>query len=539
MTIDIEKYKNMSPFEVKNELIDAAKKSFEKRKHKEKEAAIFNAGRGNPNFLNTTVRNAFSLLCIFAAEEADTLSQIKDLGSRPTKDGLFEKFMHFIQLQDKSNDEVILLKNSIEFAIDKFKFDKDTFIFEMSDAALGDFYPMPSRIFPCIEKIVIEYLAKVLTTNKKLPKGNYDLFATEGATAAMIYIFNSLKVNHIVEPGDSIGILTPIFSPYIEIPILHDFQLLEILVEGKEELKWQIPDSEIEKLKNPKIKAIYLVNPTNPTAITLDDNTIEKITNLIKNERKDLIVLTDTVYATFVENFHSLIQEIPENVLCVYSYSKYFGVTGWRLGVIMLHENNIIDKLIQNLSEKQKENLHERYKTICPNPKTLKFIDRLEIDSREPALAHTGGLSCPQQTLMCLFSIFELLDTQNHYKESIHYLLKKRIKNLYYSMDEPVPEKEGNTYYYTLIDLINIAYKKYGSSFAKYLSEQEPLEYLFRLAEEKLTICLPGEGFAGPKWSIRISLANLNLEDYKSIGKNIIDLLSEYYENWKKKHNNS
>ena len=536
MSFDVEKYKDMSPFEVKNELIEAAKKSAEKRKHKGKDEKILNAGRGNPNFLNTTVRNAFSLLCHFSTEEANTLAQIKDLGCRPLKKGLYEKLVHYVEIQDQSNDEVALLKNSIDYAINKYKFDKDEFVYEMVDAALGDYYPMPSRIFPCMEKIVIDYLAKVLTTDNKLPKGHYDLFATEGATAAMIYIFNSLKVNHIVEPGDSIGILTPIFSPYLEIPVLHDFQLMEILVEGKEELKWQIPDSEIEKLKNPKIKAIYLVNPANPTAVALDENTIKKITHLVKNDRKDLIVLTDTVYATFVDKFHSLLQEIPENVLCVYSYSKYFGVTGWRLGVIMLHEDNVIDKMIQALPEKAHAEIHERYKTICPDPKSLKFIDRLEIDSREPALAHTGGLSCPQQALMCLFSIFELLDTQNRYKDSIHYLLRKRIKNLYNSMEEPVPEEKGNTYYYTLIDLIHVSHKKYGPAFAKHLlEERESLEYLFRLADEKLTICLPGEGFAGPKWSIRISLANLNLDDYKAIGKNIRELLHEYYEEWSKK----
>ena len=133
--------------------------------------------------------------------------------------------------------------------------------------------------------------------------------------------------------------------------------------------------------------------------------------------------------------------------------------------MIMLHEDNVIDKMIQKLPEKAHTEIHERYKTICPNPKTLKFIDRLEIDSREPALAHTGGLSCPQQALMCLFSIFELLDTQNRYKDAIHYLLRKRIKNLYDSMDEPVPEEKGNTYYYTLIDLIHVSQKKYGPAF--------------------------------------------------------------------------
>ena len=53
------------------------------------------------------------------------------------------------------------------------------------------------------------------------------------------------------------------------------------------------------------------------------------------------MIVTDDVYCTFVNNFHSLVSELPYNTLGVYSYSKYFGVTGWRLGTIFLNEKNI------------------------------------------------------------------------------------------------------------------------------------------------------------------------------------------------------
>lgn len=41
--------------------------------------------------------------------------------------------------------------------------------------------------------------------------------------------------------------------------------------------------------------------------------------------------------------------ELPLNTLCVYSFSKYFGATGWRLAVIALSENNIYDEMIAAL----------------------------------------------------------------------------------------------------------------------------------------------------------------------------------------------
>ena len=41
-------------------------------------------------------------------------------------------------------------------------------------------------------------------------------------------------------------------------------------------------------------------------------------------------------------------RELPHNTIGVYSYSKYFGCTGWRLGVIAVHEDNIYDKMFRN-----------------------------------------------------------------------------------------------------------------------------------------------------------------------------------------------
>ena len=106
-----------------------------------------------------------------------------------------------------------------------------------------------------------------------------------------------------------------------------------------------------------------------------------------------------------------------EGTIGVYSYSKYFGVTGWRLGVIALAENNVFDKLISELDEESKDIVDERYSTMSTEPEKIPFIDRLVADSRQVALNHTAGLSTPQQVQMAIFSVFALLDKENKYKE--------------------------------------------------------------------------------------------------------------------------
>ena len=83
---------------------------------------------------------------------------------------------------------------------------------------------------------------------------------------------------------------------------------------------------------------------------------------------------------------------LRKNTILVYSYSKYFGATGWRLGVIGVHEDNNFDRMIGDLPEGTRNALSTRYQGITLEPSKLKFIDRLVADSRAVALNHTAGL---------------------------------------------------------------------------------------------------------------------------------------------------
>jgi len=76
----MKEYLQMSPFEIKNVFIRMAEGA-----SKRKKIPFLNAGRGNPNFLNTTVREGFSHLNSFASEIAAKRVMVPDLGLRPQK----------------------------------------------------------------------------------------------------------------------------------------------------------------------------------------------------------------------------------------------------------------------------------------------------------------------------------------------------------------------------------------------------------------------------------------------------------------------
>ncbi len=518
---------DLSPFEVRRILFGLAEEGFQLCIDRKEPAKILNAGRGNPNFLNTTVRKGYAHLCHFGAEYVQH-GNPDHLGSRPTKDGISGKLNAF--LRDRKEDGgVRFLKKAVQFTESHFKFNPDDIVFEWVDGVLGDYYPVPPRIFSHTEKIVTAYLTQILS----LPPRPFQLFATEGATAAITYVFKSLKLNGLLRSGDRIGVVTPVYSPYLEIPQLDDYGLEIVPIQCQKELNWQIPDEELEKLNSPDIKALFLVNPGNPTAAGLEQDTIQKIARIIQTRRPDLLVLTDAVYATFADQYRGLIQEVPENTILIYSYSKYFGATGWRLGVILMQEDHVADRLISKLSLDDQARLEKRYGLVSTAPKQISFMERLVLDSRDIALAHTGGLSGPQQVMMGLMSIFHLLDEKGAYRKDLHNLLSKRMELFYEGLNLDPPQGKNFTHYYALVDLLAMARERYGEPFASHLSWNHTVfDFLCRLAKDKLTIALPGEGFGGPEWTIRVSLANLEEEDYVAVGKNIWEILGFFHAEW-------
>lgn len=520
-------YALLSPFEFKNELLDAAAVPGK---------PMYNAGRGNPNFINTRVRLAFSMLHRFAVDQAWPAEVGVDL-AYPLRQaqGMAAAFRTFLAGQDDQDSAVFLIR-CMDYAHTQLGIAPDDFTAGMVGAILGDYYPVPSRMLTVPEKVVQAYLKELHFPSGAIPSENFSLFATEGATAAMNYTFKTLKENFLIAPGDRIALITPIFSPYIEIPVLNDFELEPIFVAASEADGWRIPDAELDKLKSPDIKALFMVNPMNPGAVSMSRESVEHIAEVIRTDRPDLIVLTDTVYSPFVDEFHDVIQLAPKNTIGVFSYSKYVGVTGWRLGVIFIRDENIFDAMIQALPEEKKKLLRKRYETVTPDPDAIPFIERLLIDSRDVALAHTGGLSTPQQAIMTLFSLYELLDTDKVYKRGIQTLLRSRMALLYAALDAPAPHGPTQTDYYNMVNLRDLAARLHGPEFAAYLTSTfTPFDLLMHLARAYQTVLLPGVGFAGPDWTARVSLANLPDENYTVIGKNLVAMMADFEQYWRHK----
>ncbi len=523
----------LSPFELKNTLISLAQEETKKTS-----TAMLNAGRGNPNWIATTPREAFFTLGLFGLEECKRTDHLPGgLAGIPEKKGIARRFVKFLSTHKKSPG-IGLLSGMYKYGIKQHGFDPDAWVHELAEGIIGDQYPVPDRMLVHPEAIVHDYIVKEMCDNDP-PKGKYKLFAVEGGTAAMCYIFDSLMQNFLVRKRDTIALMVPTFTPYIEIPELerYDFNVIKINAasmnrEGRH--TWQYPDSELDKLKDPSVKILFVVNPSNPPSSAIHPNSLKRIVQIVRKNNPNLVVVTDDVYGTFVPGFRSLMSVIPQNTIGVYSFSKYFGCTGWRLGVIAIHENNIFDPFIAQLPPNQSGVLNKRYGTITLEPENLLFIDRMVADSRQVALNHTAGLSLPQQIQMLLFASFALLDKKDKYKKLTQLVVARRLKLLWKELQIPLVTDALNAGYYTEIDIMVWGRKVYGDSFNSWLMMNfEPVDILFRLAEKSGVVLLNGGGFDGPEWSIRVSLANLPTETYTTIGKSITMIMKEYADSWK------
>jgi aspartate 4-decarboxylase len=520
----------LSPFELKDELIKAAGGGAVERPAN---ASMLNAGRGNPNFLATTPRHGFWQLGLFAMRESERSFAYmpEGVGGFPRRDGLTERFELFLR-ENKGVPGIEFLAGAVSYVRDQLGLSASDFLYEMCEGILASNYPVPDRMLKLSEIIVGQYLRREMI-GKHPFVGEFDIFAVEGGTAAMTYIFNTMRENHLISVGDTIALGMPIFTPYIEIPRLNDYQLNVVNLNAGVESGWQYSKKELDKLRDPKVKAFFLVNPSNPPSVKISDESLEYVAEIVK-ERPNLILLTDDVYGTFADDFVSLFALAPKNTILVYSYSKYFGATGWRLGTIATHRDNVLDRLLAELPKDVKKEMHHRYESITTEPDKLKFIDRLVADSRTVALNHTAGLSTPQQVQMVLFSLFSLMDTPDAYKTALKRLIRNRKKALYEEIGISFEDDDPNQVdYYTILDLEFLAERAYGRKFVDWLlAHTAPTELLFRLAREARVVLLPGLGFGTQHPSGRISLANLNESDYRQIGRAVRLLISEYIDRY-------
>lgn len=138
-----------------------------------------------------------------------------------------------------------------------------------------------------------------------------------------------------IDPGDEVILPTPTYSTHIRQVELASGR--PVLVPLLEESNFALDIQAIKDAVNSKTKAIMYCSPSNPTGTVFSEKQLRQIAEIALEN--NLTVITDEAYEYFVfdDHKHFSIASIPEmekNVISVFTFTKSYAMTGWRIGYL-------------------------------------------------------------------------------------------------------------------------------------------------------------------------------------------------------------
>jgi aspartate/methionine/tyrosine aminotransferase len=167
---------------------------------------------------------------------------------------------------------------------------------------------------------------------------------TAGASAAL-----QLACLALIETGDEI--LMPDPSYPCNRHFVHAADGVAKLVATTPHERFQLSAAKVQAHWGVKTKGVLLASPSNPTGTSIHPDELRKIHEFVK--AKGGITMIDEIYLglSHDEAFGKSALELGEDIISINSFSKYFSMTGWRLGWLVVPQDLVapIERLAQNL----------------------------------------------------------------------------------------------------------------------------------------------------------------------------------------------
>jgi aminotransferase len=169
-----------------------------------------------------------------------------------------------------------------------------------------------------------------------------EIMATAGAMGGL-----SLTFLTIIDPGDEVLIPNPGFPNYAAQVVLAGGKPISYPL--REENNFRVDADDIFKRVTPKTKAIIINSPSNPTGSVLREKELKNIASIALEH--DLLVISDEAYEAIIYDGinHVSIASFPEmkeRTISIFTFSKTFAMTGWRIGFVVAPEE-IIEAMLE------------------------------------------------------------------------------------------------------------------------------------------------------------------------------------------------
>ncbi len=170
------------------------------------------------------------------------------------------------------------------------------------------------------------------------------IIITTGSSAAFILTFLAC-----FDSGDHVALPRPGYPCYRQ--IMGALGINPVDLPLSEDQRW-MPDSDMlaGTIKDQDSKGLILASPANPTGTMLKK---EVLSDLIRTSvENDRWFISDEIYhgLTYEQDAHTAL-EFSDDVIVINSFSKYFSMTGWRIGWMVVPEYAVrtFERLAQNL----------------------------------------------------------------------------------------------------------------------------------------------------------------------------------------------
>lgn len=166
------------------------------------------------------------------------------------------------------------------------------------------------------------------------------IVVTSGSSAAFLLSFLAL-----FDKGDRVATVAPGYPSYRNILRALDLEVVEL--EGAEAAEWRATASLISQADD--IQGALVASPSNPTGSMLDLASLRAIIETCQSKGASFI--SDEIYhgLHYAAPAHTAL-EISDDVVVINSFSKYFSMTGWRIGWMVVPEDlvRVVERLAQN-----------------------------------------------------------------------------------------------------------------------------------------------------------------------------------------------
>jgi aspartate/methionine/tyrosine aminotransferase len=168
---------------------------------------------------------------------------------------------------------------------------------------------------------------------------------TTGSSGAFILAFLSL-----FEPGDRVALANPGYPPYRH--ILSALGCEPVLIETPAETRWALSAKAlIAAHQRAPLKGVVIASPANPTGTMMDADALTRL--IAVAEAEGIRVISDEIYHGLDYAFAAeTAANASERVVVINSFSKYFCMTGWRVGWMVVPDTLVrpIERLQGNLA---------------------------------------------------------------------------------------------------------------------------------------------------------------------------------------------